>query len=353
MCVGWYCHNELVDVTSRKAGIMPKPLYILLLIAAPLLLGGTTGSGAVALFALALVLIASPIIWKVRKNRYFKSEQFQTLRSEIAAVVTEHNEVVNYVAEIRSEGSFELGASSAGQHAHLATFENNSAWNNRRDRNVSDYQPQVHNASLQVVRNASVEPIKYVMKHFSIKADQETLADVQRVAEDISRLEEAVSNVKGREAEITARISPPKFILKRYADEFWTQIGAHLSPIEVPYPVYKFQYTSAGGNSGQTSIIEFNTPTLDALSATLVEKIRWTKSAAGQRALMTVRLRGEIKERDRYACVQCRVSVAAEPHLLLEIDHIMPVSKGGLSTPENLQTLCWRCNRTKGSKVPA
>lgn len=81
--------------------------------------------------------------------------------------------------------------------------------------------------------------------------------------------------------------------------------------------------------------------------------IRWTKSAAGQRALMTVRLRGEIKEHDRYACVQCRVSVAAEPHLLLEIDHIMPVSKGGLSTPENLQTLCWRCNRTKGSKVPA
>ena len=57
--------------------------------------------------------------------------------------------------------------------------------------------------------------------------------------------------------------------------------------------------------------------------------IRWTKSAAGQRALMTVRLRGEIKEHDRYACVQCRVSVAAEPHLLLEIDHIMPVSQVG------------------------
>ncbi|WP_241981806.1 HNH endonuclease [Cryobacterium sp. TMT1-19] len=302
---------------------------------------------------LALVLIASPIIWKVRKARYFNSEKFHTLRSEIAVVVAEHNEVVNYVAEIRSQGSFELGASSGGQYAHLATFENNSAWKNRRDRNVSVYAPQVHNTSLQVVRNASVEPIKYVMKYFSIKADQETLAEVQRIAADISRLEEAVSNVKGREAEITARINPPKFILKRYADEFWNQIGAHLSPIEVPYPRYKFQYTSAGGNSGQASNIEFDTPTLDALSATLVQKIRWTKSAAGQRALMTVRLRGEIKQRDRYACLQCRVSVAAEPHLLLEVDHIMPVSKGGLSTPENLQTLCWRCNRSKGSKVPS
>jgi hypothetical protein len=332
---------------------MPKPLFTMLLIGAPLIFGGTTGSGVVAATALGLVLIASPIIWKIRKDRYFGSEKFQGLRSEITVVVAEHNEVVNYVSEIRSQGSFELGASSAGQYAHLATFQNNSAWNNRRDRNVSEYAPHVHNASLQVVRNASIEPIKYFMKYFSIRADQETLADVQRVAEDISRLEEAVSNVKGREAEITARIKPPTFILKRYAGEFWNQIGAHLSPIHVPYPRYKFQYTSAGGNSGQTSTLELDTPTLDALSATLVQKIRWTKSAAGQRALMTVRLRGEIKKRDHYTCLQCAVSVAAEPHLLLEIDHIMPVSKGGLSTPENLQTLCWRCNRSKGSKVPA
>lgn len=66
---------------------------------------------------------------------------------------------------------------------------------------------------------------------------------------------------------------------------------------------------------------------------------------------MTARLRGHIKHRDNYTCLKCGVSVAAEPHLLLEVDHIMPVSKGGLSVPENLQTLCWRCNRRKGAKV--
>uniref|UniRef100_UPI00111C32C3 HNH endonuclease n=1 Tax=Mycobacterium avium TaxID=1764 RepID=UPI00111C32C3 len=47
----------------------------------------------------------------------------------------------------------------------------------------------------------------------------------------------------------------------------------------------------------------------------------------------------------------CSVSLAAEPHLLLEVDHIVPISKGGMSTPDNLQTLCWRCNRTKSNKV--
>lgn len=347
-------HNELVNLTTTsKDGNMPKPLFITLLIAAPIFLGGTTGNGLVALVALALVLIANPIIWKMRKDRYFNSEQFQTLRSEISSVVAEHNDVVNYVAEIRSQGSFGLGASATGQYAHLATFENNSAWNNKRDRNVAEYASHVHNASLQVVRNASTDPIKYLMKYFSIKADQETLAEVQRVADDIARLEEAVANVKSREAAITARINPPAFILTRYAEDFWNQVGVHLSPITVPYPQYKFQYTSAGGNSGQSSGIELNSPTLEALSATLVEKIRWAKSAAGQRALMTARLRGQIKERDRYTCLQCSVSVAAEPHLLLEVDHIMPVSKGGLSAPENLQTLCWRCNRSKGAKIVA
>ena len=94
-----------------------------------------------------------------------------------------------------------------------------------------------------------------------------------------------------------------------------------------------------------------NTPTLEALSATLVEKIRWTKSAAGQRALMTTRLRSYIKDRDNHTCRSCGVSVAMEPHLLLEVDHILPVSRGGLSVPENLQTLCWKCNRSKGAKI--
>ncbi|MDR1264474.1 MAG: HNH endonuclease [Propionibacteriaceae bacterium] len=124
-------------------------------------------------------------------------------------------------------------------------------------------------------------------------------------------------------------------------------------PIAVPYPKYKFQYTSAGGNSSQESVIRLDTPTLNALSVTLADKIRWAKSAAGQRALMTAWLRNAIKERDRYACRRCGVSLAAEPHLLLEVDHIVPVSKGGLSTPENLQTLCWRCNRSKGAKIVA
>lgn len=124
---------------------MPKPLFIALLILVPVTLSGIAGPVGF-LLGLALILGGNPIIWNVRKNRYFRSDEFQALRKDAAAVVQEHNEVVDYVEEIRARGSFELGASPSGQYANLASFENNSAWNNRRDRNIAEYAPHVHNA---------------------------------------------------------------------------------------------------------------------------------------------------------------------------------------------------------------
>jgi len=289
----------------------------------------------------------------IRKERYFASEEFLAHKAKIASVVAEHNDVAQHVAEIRSQGSFALGASSTGNQAHLASYQNTSHWNYRRDRNVANYHaPNVHNCSLQVARNASADPLKYVMKYFNIKADQDHLAEVENPGEDITKLEDAVHNLKQRAASIAESVNPPRFILKYYADEFMKHVGVELSPISVPYPVYAFEYVSAGGNSSQRTTVTLNTPTIDELVETLSQKIRWRKSAAGQRALMTSGLRNSIKARDNHTCRYCFVSLATEPHLLLEIGHIIPLSKGGLSTPDNLQTLCWRCNRAKSNKVP-
>lgn len=304
--------------------------------------------GAIALAAWTLYRVGRYVL----KERYFASEEFLAHKNEVAALVAEHNEIADYVSEIRSRGSFILGASATGTHAYLATFQNTSRHKYRRDRNVANYEAlNVHNCSLQVVRNAKAAPVKYVMKYFNIKADEPNLADVEKLGEDIARLEDAISNLGQREASITESFDPPAFILKHYADEFMQHVGVELSPITVPYPVYVFEYVSAGGNSGQQTTVTLNTPTLDALIETMSEKIRFRKTAAGQRALMTSKLRNFIKSRDHHTCWSCSVSVAAEPHLLLEVDHIIPVSRGGLSTPGNLQTLCWRCNRTKSNKL--
>lgn len=201
--------------------------------------------------------------------------------------------------------------------------------------------------------NASVDPIKYLMKYFNIKADEAHLAEVENLGDDINRLEDALNNLNQREVSITKSVNPPSFILRHWANDFMRHVGVELSPIRVPYPEYSFEYVSAGGNSSQRTPIVLNTPTIDALVETLSQKIRWRKSAAGQRALMTSSLRNSIKSRDNHTCRYCSVSVVTEPHLLLEVDHIIPISKGGLSTPDNLQTLCWRCNRTKSNKVPS
>lgn len=72
-------------------------------------------------------------------------------------------------------------------------------------------------------------------------------------------------------------------------------------------------------------------------------------SAQKERAKLTAKLRWEVMVRDDFRCRACGVSAlsdkAAEPH----VDHIRPVSKGGLTAPENLQVLCSRCNLGKSA----
>lgn len=69
-----------------------------------------------------------------------------------------------------------------------------------------------------------------------------------------------------------------------------------------------------------------------------------------QRSKMTPKLRYEILKRDNFRCVLCGRNVE-EDGVKLEIDHIIPISKGGLTSKENLRCLCKDCNRGKGDKI--
>ena len=71
--------------------------------------------------------------------------------------------------------------------------------------------------------------------------------------------------------------------------------------------------------------------------------------SVNQRKLMTKKLREKIMVRDNYTCQICGVYMPDERGL--EIDHIVPVSKGGKTIPDNLQVLCSECNRRKSNKV--
>jgi 5-methylcytosine-specific restriction endonuclease McrA len=56
-------------------------------------------------------------------------------------------------------------------------------------------------------------------------------------------------------------------------------------------------------------------------------------------------LRTQVFERDAYRCRRCG------DHRDLRADHVIPESRGGPTTFENLQTLCARCNSRKGTRT--
>ena len=61
-------------------------------------------------------------------------------------------------------------------------------------------------------------------------------------------------------------------------------------------------------------------------------------------------VRYNVLSRDRFKCVKCGVSPSTDINCKLHIDHIIPFSKGGLTTFDNLQTLCENCNLGKGNR---
>lgn len=68
-----------------------------------------------------------------------------------------------------------------------------------------------------------------------------------------------------------------------------------------------------------------------------------------ERAKMTDSLRWDILKRDNYMCQVCGSTV--QDGVKLHVDHIIPVSKGGLTVKSNLRTLCDRCNLGKSDKM--
>lgn len=67
-----------------------------------------------------------------------------------------------------------------------------------------------------------------------------------------------------------------------------------------------------------------------------------------QRKLMTEKLRRTIILRDNKTCQLCGKKCKENE---IEIDHIIPVSKGGKTCEDNLQVLCRDCNRRKSNKI--
>ena len=76
-----------------------------------------------------------------------------------------------------------------------------------------------------------------------------------------------------------------------------------------------------------------------------INKDFWDAKVRVERAKVSKKIRLSILNRDHYRCKYCGSTQN------LEIDHIIPISKGGKSEYNNLQTLCHRCNVNKGTDI--
>src|SRR5699024_8792407 len=112
--------------------------------------------------------------------KYFNSEEFLQHMSKVEATVTEYNEISEYVNDIPKNNQFIPNNTS--DYSHLATFENTSNHKYVRDKNEKDSNnDNVYSTTLQIVRKASEEPIKYLCKYFNIKPTQDNLNQLQEI----------------------------------------------------------------------------------------------------------------------------------------------------------------------------
>lgn len=100
-------------------------------------------------------------------------------------------------------------------------------------------------------------------------------------------------------------------------------------------------YYAASILHGDAVAVEFwNVPDED-------EKVKGTKPRASNGPTITPSIRWRIMKRDKFKCLKCGKSQEDEQ---LEVDHIKPKADGGTNEDENLQTLCFTCNRGKGAR---
>ena len=281
---------------------------------------------------------------------YFKSNSFKKIKDSIKKHIKNCNDLNHYIQELKCSyiniKSYDFGQS------HMVDTSNynfkRQGWNKNLKSN------QIHHCSASVCKNANDQPIKYFCKYFDVEKTEQALSNFERVLNDFTSVEQGKLLLQKERDTILKSISKsiPSIVSLFSKNRLIRKLGFEVVDFSDSYiPVFTFQYVSSGGNSSSKCDIKLNIENLNKLINYLNDVIKWRKSIAGQRALMTSKLREKIKQRDDYTCCNCNLGIKDEQNLLLEIDHIIPVSKGGLTTENNLQTLCWRCNRTKGARI--
>lgn len=314
----------------------------------PRMLRGYIGTGFLSLFTYG----GFGVIWifDIYLSIFYNSKKFEDIKNSIKKNIDDCNELNAHIENLKN--SYDLIDNKIDYGS--ADLVDTSSYNMRRKswKELNSDEKHVYHCSSTVCKNAKTQPFKYLCKYFNIAINEENLSTFEQIFNNFSAVEQGKNLLISEQQRIIDMVEIPAIIRLFDKKGLYKELNfTSVDLSEIYFPTYTFSYVSAGGNSSDKCIIKMDLDNLEKFISYLDSQIKRKKSAEGQRALMTSKLREKIKERDDYTCKYCGASVHKEPNLLLEIDHIIPISKGGQSTEDNLQTLCWRCNRHKGNKI--
>ena len=277
---------------------------------------------------LVFILIAYITVYS-RTLKYYDSNDFTQIKERMNKQIKEYNEFNSFLSETK-----------------------HYIYNKQKE--ITGH--STYYSTLTVYKNAQLDPYKYLVKYFfkDKTIDENKLQIIESILQKYNTIEKTYSILQSEYYAIEKYINSNMYFgAYVFSDMTMKKLGSQKLPQfnRDYYMSYHFSYTSPTDRNHYSYDIVLNEPELIKFAEYLNNQIKYRKSAKYQRQLMTPQLREQILSRDKYECKKCGVSKKNEKHLLLEVDHIIPISKGGITIESNLQALCWKCNRTKGARL--
>lgn len=288
----------------------------------------------------------------VNENRkildYYNSSDFLEVKNACETLINSQKDFNDYIAEKVHSISHIFGTK-----INRDETINNDQYNyiRRYKKTITPFTAEV---SATVFASAENNPLEYIVKHFYPNKNEYSIQiqELKRLIEELETLKDAKQIIENYKKEYQQYIgNVPDYVLQNDEVGFYSRLGFTNIDESVLVVEYKFTYTSNGGMAQRSFTVPMTEENIIELIKRLENMLNMKVIAKEQRAMMTIKLREYIKNRDNYTCCNCGNSIYIEPNLLLEIDHIIPISKGGYTIEENLQTLCWKCNRAKSNKI--
>lgn len=279
---------------------------------------------------------------------YYDSSDFEKIKNTCEALMSTQREFNEYINEKVQSISALFGTRVTRNETEHEDVNN---YIRPYKKSITPFTAEV---SSTVFASAENSPLEYVLKYFYPNKNEypEQIQKLYQLVEELETLKDAKQIIENYKKEYQQYlIDVPGYVMDNDESGFYTRLGFANIDENVLTVEYKFAYTSNGGMVRKSFTVPMTEETIVDLIKLLESKLTANAFAKEQRNLMTKKLRDQIKMRDNFTCCVCGNSTYNEPNLLLEIDHIVPVAKGGCTIETNLQTLCWKCNRAKSDKI--